>query len=125
VLGAPEADRIFHVVFFIMVANALVPGAMVAWVTRRLGLQKAEAPAPQAVLAIESRLPLEGELLSFHVDEALVVTGASLRDLEFPEGSNVTLIVWGEPADPAGGIDGAEAGDHVYVPAQPEDKGLI
>jgi hypothetical protein len=43
----------------------------VAWVTRRLGLQKAEAPAPQAVLAIESRLPLEGELMSFYIDEAL------------------------------------------------------
>jgi hypothetical protein len=56
-----------------------------AWVTRRLGLQ-AEAPAPQAVLAIESRLPLKGELMSLYVDEALVVTGASLRDLDFPEG---------------------------------------
>ena len=42
-VGAPGADRIFHVVFFIVVVNALVPGATVAWVTRRLGLQKAEA----------------------------------------------------------------------------------
>ena len=74
-LGVPGADRIFHVVYFAMVANALVPGATVARVSRRLGLQKAEAPAPQAVLAIESRLPLEGELISFYIDEALVVTG--------------------------------------------------
>ena len=61
---------------FIVVANALVPGATVAWVTRRLGLQKAEVPAPQAVLAIESQLPLEGELVSFYIDG---VTGAWLR----------------------------------------------
>ena len=40
----------------------------------------------------EQWLPLEGELMSFYVDEALVVTGASLRDLDFPEGSSVTLI---------------------------------
>ncbi len=59
-VGAPGAERIFHLVFFIVVVNALVPGATVAWVTRRLGLQAAEAPAPQAVLAIESRLPLRG-----------------------------------------------------------------
>jgi hypothetical protein len=29
------------VLFFIVAANALVPGATVAWVTRRLGLEKA------------------------------------------------------------------------------------
>jgi cell volume regulation protein A len=124
-VGAPGADRIFHVVFFIVVANALVPGATVAWVTRRLGLQKAEAPAPQAVLAIESRLPLEGELLSFYVDEALVVTGASLRDLDFPEGSSVTLIVRGNRLIPPRGSTVLQVGDHVYVLAQPEDKPLI
>jgi len=53
--------------------------ATVAWVTRGLGLQKAEAPAPQAVLAIESRRPVKGGLMSFYIDEALLVTGASLR----------------------------------------------
>jgi cell volume regulation protein A len=124
-VGAPGADRIFQVVFFIVVANALVPGATVAWVTRRLGLQKAEAPAPQAVLAIESRLPLEGELMSFYIDEALVVTGASLRDLDFPEGSSVTLIVRGNRLIPPRGSTVLQPGDHVYVLAQPEDKGLI
>jgi cell volume regulation protein A len=124
-VGAPGADRIFHVVFFIVVANALVPGATVAWVTRRLGLQKAESPAPQAVLAIESRLPLEGELLSFYVDEALVVMGATLRDLEFPEGSSVTLIVRGNRLIPPRGSTELHRGDHVYVLAQPEDKPLI
>ena len=88
--------------------------------TRRLGLQKAEAPAPQAVLAIESRLPLEGELMSFYIDEALVVTGASLRDLDFPEGSSVTLIVRGNRLIPPRGSTVLQAGDHVYVLAGPD-----
>jgi hypothetical protein len=34
-------------------------------VTRRLGLQSSGPPAPQAVLAIESRLPLEDQLMTF------------------------------------------------------------
>ena len=54
-----------------------------AWVTRRLGLEKA---ASQAVLAIESRLLLKEALMSFYVDEALVVSGATLRDLDFGSG---------------------------------------
>ena len=68
--GAPGAGRIFDLVFFIVVASAVVPGATVAWAARRLGLHAPEPPAPQAVLAVESRMPLRGELLSFYIDEA-------------------------------------------------------
>ncbi|MEO8090548.1 MAG: potassium/proton antiporter, partial [Gemmatimonadales bacterium] len=73
--GVPGAERLFDLVFFIVVVNALVQGGSVRWVTRRLGLQSREPPAPQAVLAIESRQPLLGELMSFYIDEALVVAG--------------------------------------------------
>ncbi len=124
-VGAAGADRIFHIVFFIVVVNALVPGATVAWVTRKLGLQAAEPPAPQAVLAIESRLPLEGELMSFYIDDALVVAGVPLEQLDFPDGSSVTLIVRGNRLVPPRGSTTLEPGDHVYVLAQPEDRGLI
>jgi cell volume regulation protein A len=124
-VGAPGADRIFHVVFFIVVVNALVPGATVAWVTRRLGLQAAEPPAPQAVLAIESRLPLEGELISFYIDEALVVAGVSLEELDFPDGSSVMLIVRGNRLVPPKGSTVLEPGDHVYMVTQLEDKPLM
>jgi cell volume regulation protein A len=123
--GAPGANRVFHLVFFIVVVNALVPGGTVAWVTQRLGLQAAEPPAPQAVLAIESRLPLEGELMSFYIDEALVVAGLSLRDLDFPEGAAVTLIVRGRKLVPPKGRTVLEPGDHVYIVAKAEDRGLM
>jgi potassium/hydrogen antiporter len=123
--GAAGSDHIFHLVFFIVVANALVPGATVAWLTRRLGLQAKEPPAPQAVLAIESRLPLEGELLSFHIDEALVVSGLPLEELDFPDGSSVMLIVRGNRLVPPKGSTVLEPGDHVYVVTRPEDRGLM
>jgi cell volume regulation protein A len=124
-LAAPGAERLFHLVFFIVVANALIPGATVSWVTRRLGLQATQAPATHAVLAIESRLPLHGELLSFSVDEALVVAGIPLDELDFPEGSSIMLIVRGDRLLPAKGSTVLEAGDHVYIVAQREDRGLI
>ena len=108
--------------FFIVVVNALVPGATVAWVTRRLGLQSAEPPAPQAVLAIESRLPLEGELMSFYIDEALVVAGVALEELDFPGGRVGDADRAGRPADPAQRGHALQPGDHVYVLAQAEDR---
>ena len=75
-----------------------------------VGLQKAETPAPQAVLAIESRLPLKGELMSFYVDEGAggnggVAPGPGL----FTEGSLATPIVR-EPTHSATGVGGATRG---------------
>jgi len=123
--GAPGAQRIFDVVFFIVVVNALVPGATVPWVTRRLGLESREPPRPPAVIEIESRLPLSGELLSFYIDEALAVTGVPLADLPFPEGAAATLIVRGRELIAPKGHTTLDAGDHVYVFARPEDRPFI
>jgi cell volume regulation protein A len=123
--GAPGASRLFDLVFFIVVANALVPGATVAWVTKRLGLQSKEPPAPQAVLAIESRQPLQGELMSFYIDEALVVAGMPVEELPLPEGAAVNLIVRkNQLLTPRSGTT-LEPGDHVHLIAQPEDRPII
>jgi cell volume regulation protein A len=123
--GAPGAGRIFDVVFFIVVANAIVPGGTVPWVTRRLGLESSEPPAPTAVLEIESVQPLRGRLASFYIDEALAVAGVSLADLPFPEGAAATMIVRGtEIIAPKGGTI-LEPGDHVYVLMRPEDEATI
>jgi potassium/hydrogen antiporter len=123
--GAPGAGRLFDLVFFIVVATALVPGATVAWVTRRLGLQSNEPPAPQAVLAIESRQQLQGELMSFFIDEALVVAGMAAEELPLPEAAAVTLIVRNNRLLPPSPGTVLEPGDHVHLIAQPEDRPLI
>jgi cell volume regulation protein A len=123
--GAPGASRIFDVVFFIVVANAIVPGGTVPWVTRRLGLESLEPPAPMAVLEIESIQPLSGRLSSFYVDEALAVAGISLADLPFPEGAAVTMIVRGTDIIAPKGNTILEPGDHVYVLMRPEDESTI
>lgn len=124
-VGAPGADRIFHLVFFIVVLSAIIPGATVAWATRRLGLESREPPAPHAVLAIESRVPLRGELVSFYIDDALVVCGLRLDELDFPEGASVALVVRGDQLVPPKGGTVLRPGDHVYVVVEPEDRPLI
>jgi cell volume regulation protein A len=123
--GAPEAALLFNVVFFIVVINALIPGATVPWVTRSLGLESKQPPAPLAVLQIESRQAMSGELMSYYIDASLAVTGVSLADLSFPEGASVKLIVRNQDLLPPRGSTVLAPGDHVYVVARPEDKGFI
>jgi cell volume regulation protein A len=122
---APGAERLFDLVFFIVVVNAVVPGASVRWVTRRLGLESEEPQPAPAVLEIESRQALEGELLSYHVDEALDVTGVPLADLPFPDTAAVTMIVRGNRLIAPKGTTTLEPGDHVYVLASAEDRPFV
>jgi len=123
--GAPGAPMVFDLVFFIVVVNALVPGATVPWVTRRLGLESGDPPPPPAVLAIESRLPLTGELISFHVHDALAVAGLRLHDVPFPDGAAAVLIIRGGAMLAARGHTVLSPGDHVYVVTSERDRPLV
>lgn len=123
--SAPGASRVFDIVFFIVVANTLIPGATVSWMARRLALESSDPPAPQAVLEIESMQPLNGELLSFYIDEALSVCGVQLTDIPFPDGTSVTLIVRGRELIAPKGNTVLSSGDHVYIFAQSEERSLI
>jgi len=123
--GAPGASRVFDIVFFVVVLGAFVPGALVSWLASRLGVERSEPPPPQAVLAIESLETLDGELLSFYIDEALPVAFASLSELEFPHGAAVTLIVRGRKLVAPEPTTVLQPGDHVYIITSPAEKPLV
>ncbi|HSA58047.1 MAG TPA: potassium/proton antiporter [Gemmatimonadaceae bacterium] len=123
--GTSGAERIFDIVFFIVVIGSIIPGATVSWLARRLRLEAADPPAPPAVLEIESMQPLNGELLSFYVDEALPVAGVRIDEIPLPESSAVTLIVRGAELVAPRPNTVLQPGDHVYVFAHEEDRALI
>jgi potassium/hydrogen antiporter len=118
--GAPGAHRIFNIVFFIVVLNAILPGATVSAVTRWLKLESAEPPPPNAVLSVESFDELDGQLLSYYIDEALPVAGMTLEELPFPDGAAVTMIVRGRQLIAPTGATRLEVGDHAYVLSRPD-----
>jgi cell volume regulation protein A len=119
--GAPEAHRLFDVVFFVVVVNAIVPGSTVRWVTRRLGMEE-EAAAPPAPASIDfnSSRMLGGEVLSLYVREDSPAAGANVGDLPVPGGAVVMLVVRGMEPLPAMVDTVLHPGDHVYVYCPPE-----
>jgi cell volume regulation protein A len=122
---APGSLAIFNVVFFIVVVNALIPGATVGWVTRKLGLVSLAPPPPTAMLELTSTLLLNGELVPFYLDPASAVAGATIADLPLPGSAVVSLIVRGnELVTPRGGTT-LQPGDHVYIFCKPEELSLV
>jgi cell volume regulation protein A len=122
---APGALPIFNVVFFIVVVNALVPGATVGWVTRRLGLVSQAPPPPPAALELTSTHLLKGELVPFYLDPASAVAEATIADLPLPASAVVTLILRGDELVPPKGGTRLLPGDHIYVFCKPEDLPLV
>lgn len=121
----PGAERIFHIVFFIVVVSAIVPGASIVPLTRRLGLVEAGPPAPAAALEMHSLKRMDGEIRAFHIDPSVAVCGARLRHIHFPPSAAAILIVRGTELLAARGDTRIEAGDHVYVFFRPEDEAYI
>lgn len=123
--GVPDASIVFDVVFFVVVVSALAQGATVPWLTRRLELERAEPPAPTAVLNIEAREPFTSDLQSYYVDELLPVAGARLAELPLPPTASVMLIVRERDLIAPRGDTVLEPGDHVYLLSRPVDEATI
>lgn len=123
--GVPGAERLFNVVFFVVVVNSLLPGATLAWVTRRLGLESKVPPPPTTSLEITATRPLGTELMSFHIGVASAVADARVAEIPFPAASAAMLIVRGDELIAPRGDTVLKSGDHVYVFSRAEDRTFI
>ncbi|MCA1826317.1 MAG: potassium/proton antiporter [Myxococcales bacterium] len=123
--GAPGAQRLFDVVFFVVVVNAIVPGWTVPRAARLLKVGGEAPPAAPALVELQTTRPLNGEVLSFVVEKASAVAGSRISELPFPEGAAVMLVVRGDQLLPARGATVLAPGDHVSVFCLPPDRGFV
>jgi cell volume regulation protein A len=123
--GVPGSQTIFNIVFFVVVVSSIIPGATVRFMTRKLRLDVPQRPLPPAVLEINSSWRLNGELMSFFIEPSVAVCGAPLKEIEFPPGSAVMLVIRGHELLAARGDTVLEPDDHVYVFFRHEDRPLI
>lgn len=123
--GAEGAHRLFNVVFFVVVVNAVVPGATVRFVTRWLGMEGSAAPPAPASIDFNSSRVLGGEVLSLYVHGESDASGVRVGDLEIPEGAAVMLVVRGTETISATARAVLRSGDHVFVYSPPEHAAAI
>lgn len=113
--GVPQGDAIFHLVFFVVAVNSLLPGASVAWLARRIGIAERVDSVPHASVELISLRDYPNEFTWYHVRRASAVAGAALRDLPLPSGCVVTMILRGDAILAPRGSTLLEPGDHVCV----------
>ncbi|MFG2650990.1 potassium/proton antiporter [Streptomyces sp. NPDC048436] len=90
--GVDDSQRIFNIVFVLVVVYTLIQGPTLPWLARKLRLGDASGPAD---LGVESA-PLErlrGHLLSVSIPKGSRMHGVEVAELRMPAGAAVTLVV--------------------------------
>ncbi|MDQ8706783.1 potassium/proton antiporter [Streptomyces sp. LHD-70] len=92
VTGVEGSERIFNLVFVLVVVYTLIQGPTLPWLAKALGIGRGEEAAD---LGVESA-PLErlrGHLLSVAIPEKSKMHGVEVAELRLPAGAAVTLVV--------------------------------
>lgn len=124
-VGIEGGDRVFHIVFFIVVLSALAPGASIVPITRWLKLEDQMPPTPSAALELHSLRRMSGEIHAYHIEESVLACGLPLSQIRFPKGAAAILIVRGDELMAARGDTVCKPGDHIYVFCRPGDEPQI
>ncbi|HLU68670.1 MAG TPA: potassium/proton antiporter [Kofleriaceae bacterium] len=124
-VGVPFGERLFHLVFFIVLVSALVPGATVSWLARRFKVTRAVLPEAPAGIDLVSARDYAGEFIWYYVLPPAAVAGAAVHELPLPERCVIVLLVRGEEIIPARGNTTFAPGDHVCIFVNPEDRSLL
>jgi potassium/hydrogen antiporter len=118
--GVPEADLIFHVIFFVVLTSVLLQGTSIPLVARWL---KVDAPAaPRRLYPIEFNKfkGLTSELAEMPIPTGSLADGRRIVEMDLPDEFLVILIARGEEfLVPSGGTT-LQGGDVMLVLSEKE-----
>ncbi|MBC3991170.1 potassium/proton antiporter [Streptomyces sp. AC563] len=116
VAEVPESQRVFNIVFVLVIVYTLVQGPTLPWLAKWLRLGDSELAAD---LGVESA-PLErlsGHLLSLAIPKGSRMHGVEVSELRLPAGAAVTLVVRDGTSFVPGPTTVLRSGDELLVVA--------
>src|SRR5262249_7227306 len=116
--------QIFHLVFFVVLVNSLIPGATVAWLARRLGLARTP-DTPPATVELVSLREYPGEFVWYAIAAVSAVAGGSIADLPLPDGCILVLLLRGDEVLAPRGTTRLDPGDHVCIFTKAGDRPFL
>lgn len=124
-LGFQGSEALFDVVFFVVLVSAVLQGWSLPPVARFLRLQTPPKPEAPVTLEITSLRHVEGDIVEYTVAPDSHAAARPIRDLRFPDGAVVAMIVRGEQVIPPRGSTRIEPDDHVFLVLRPEVRPLV
>ncbi|MDD5167060.1 MAG: cation:proton antiporter, partial [Candidatus Omnitrophica bacterium] len=119
--GIPQADTIFNIVFFIVIASVLIQGTSIPGISKMLKLNAPWVNRTSYPLAFEKTKGIDAELTDMIVPYNSEIVGKMIRDLNVPEKCLIVLISRNDKFVIPSGITVIEGGDVLLVLANMAD----
>jgi potassium/hydrogen antiporter len=116
--GLEGSELLFNVVFFVVLVSAVTQGWSLPVVARRLGLVEPSDPEPPLSVEINALRHVGADIVEYAVAPSARVAGQALRDLTFPDGVVVALVVRGDEVIMPRGATHLRPGDHAFIAAR-------
>ena len=113
--GLPDAQLLFDIVFFVVVASTLVQGATIEPLARRLGLTTTEPALGRQLLEVGNVRRLGAEVLEYPIGSDDAIAGRLVRELMLPREALVSVIVRGDEALLPRGSSRLRAEDRLHI----------
>jgi len=123
--GIPEADTIFNIVFFIVIASVLIQGTSIPGVSKMLKLDAPWTNRTSYPLAFEKTKGIDAELTDMIVPYDSEIVGKMIRDLNVPEKCLIVLISRNDKFVIPSGTTVIEGGDVLLVLANMADFSMF
>lgn len=122
VAGVPRSDVIFHVVFFVVLTSALIQGATIFPLAKRLRLVEASVRPKAVSLELVAVEKCNADVIEVEVPKGAEVEGKRLSELNLPEQVSVSAIVRNNQIVAPRGVTRLEAGDVLFILTSKEQR---
>jgi cell volume regulation protein A len=90
--GYKDSERIFNVVFFIVISSILIQGKTIMFVAKKLKLNKLITPKPRSPLEFERTDALDSDMIEVDIVPNSPANGKKISELSLPADALVVLI---------------------------------
>lgn len=123
--GVPQSERLFNVVFFVVLISALTQGWSLPVIARWLKLGTPANPVPPLSVEINALRQIDSEIVDYTVSDAARIGGRQLREVALPAGVVVTLLLRDNELIMPRGATYFRTGDHVFIAVRRQLKPLV
>jgi potassium/hydrogen antiporter len=123
--GIPKAELFFNLVFFVVITSALIQGATIDPLARRLGLTTRQPAVPRPLMEVGTIRRLGAEVLEFPVRDDDALVGRLVNELGLPRDALVNVIVRSDEALLPRGSTEVVAGDRLHIVVREKARGEV
>jgi cell volume regulation protein A len=125
IAGIPNAQLFFDVVFFVVLSSALIQGATISPLAKKLGLADDEKKVAPHSLELVSMGKTNTEIIEITINQNSIVVNKEIRHIDLPEDILITAIMRGDQIVTPRGNTLVYPDDTLYVITPKHKKGLI